>query len=102
MGITLENQELEITKYIKISPDKFLITCGENSYLRKPFSVCKQTIYNYVQATQYLFVGEAKYHANDVIPRNGKTCIQESFFMADSRRRLKLPPIGRMCVQDGT
>ena len=45
LGITLENQELEITKYIKISPDKFLITCGENSYLRKPFSVCKQTIY---------------------------------------------------------
>ena len=69
---------------------------------RFSFRLPQQTMFSYAQTTQHLFVGEEQYPANNVIPRNGKTCIQESFFMADCRRRLKLPPIGRMCVQDGT
>lgn len=57
-------------------------------------------MFSYVQTAKHLFVGEEQYPTNNVIPRNGKTYIQESFLMADGRQRVKLPADGRMRVRE--
>lgn len=48
LGIELNNHITNTSKIIKIAPDQFLITCGNQCYYKyskKPTKVCNQTIY---------------------------------------------------------